>query len=185
MPRGSWTSSIFDLKNSAADFLLRSLLVRTAIEETDRRNEELRKKNRHQEILTLYSAPDEVSGDTEIPFSLLWNLIGYSRWEPHEPTNARVCTKGTGSRLCRLFFHAVVFAEFSQRFKGFYFHWFWQQREVIFSKSWWATLVVVTGFAWPYIFSLWNLGLVNFCIPRSCLLIFSCLFVIITPSSNN
>ncbi|XP_034293671.1 dedicator of cytokinesis protein 6 isoform X1 [Pantherophis guttatus] len=59
MPRGSWTSSIFDLKNSAADFLLRSLLVRTAIEETDRRNAELRKKNRHQEILTLYSAPDE------------------------------------------------------------------------------------------------------------------------------
>ncbi|KAG8130061.1 hypothetical protein E2320_016756, partial [Naja naja] len=59
MPRGSWTSSIFDLKNSAADFLLRSLLVHTAIEETDRSNEELRKKNRHQEILALYSAPDE------------------------------------------------------------------------------------------------------------------------------
>lgn len=85
MPRGSWTSSIFDLKNSAADFLLRSLLVRTAIEETDRRNEELRKKNRHQEILTLYSAPDEVSRDTEIPCSRLWNLVGCSRWEPHEP----------------------------------------------------------------------------------------------------
>ncbi|ETE63591.1 Dedicator of cytokinesis protein 7, partial [Ophiophagus hannah] len=88
MPRGSWTSSIFDLKNSAADFLLRSLLVHTAIEETDRSNEELRKKNRHREILALYSAPDEVSGDTEIPFGLLWKLVGYSRWEPHEPTNA-------------------------------------------------------------------------------------------------
>uniref|UniRef100_A0A670ZXC7 Dedicator of cytokinesis 6 n=1 Tax=Pseudonaja textilis TaxID=8673 RepID=A0A670ZXC7_PSETE len=59
MPRGSWTSSIFDLKNSAADFLLRSLLVRTAIEETDCSNEKLRKKNRHQEILALYPAPDE------------------------------------------------------------------------------------------------------------------------------
>ncbi|XP_072847710.2 dedicator of cytokinesis protein 6 isoform X6 [Pogona vitticeps] len=58
-PRGSWASSIFDLKNSAADFLLRSLLVRTAIEETDRTNEELRKKNRHSEILALYPAPDE------------------------------------------------------------------------------------------------------------------------------
>ncbi|XP_060619527.2 dedicator of cytokinesis protein 6 isoform X1 [Anolis sagrei] len=58
-PRGSWASSIFDLKNSAADFLLRSLLVRTAIEETDRTNEELRKKNRHSEILALYPSPDE------------------------------------------------------------------------------------------------------------------------------
>lgn len=112
MPRSSWISSIFDLKNSAADFLLRSLLVRTAIEETDRTNEELRKKNRHQEILALYSAPDEVSSDIVISFSLLWNLIGSSRWEPHGPTNARVCTKGAGSRLCRLFFPAVVFAEF-------------------------------------------------------------------------
>uniref|UniRef100_A0A670ZX89 Dedicator of cytokinesis 6 n=1 Tax=Pseudonaja textilis TaxID=8673 RepID=A0A670ZX89_PSETE len=70
MPRGSWTSSIFDLKNSAADFLLRSLLVRTAIEETDCSNEKLRKKNRHQEILALYPAPDEVSGNTEIPFEV-------------------------------------------------------------------------------------------------------------------
>uniref|UniRef100_A0A8D2LH06 Dedicator of cytokinesis 6 n=1 Tax=Varanus komodoensis TaxID=61221 RepID=A0A8D2LH06_VARKO len=58
-PRGSWASSIFDLKNSAADFLLRSLLVHTAIEVTDRTNEELRKKNRHSEILALYPAPDE------------------------------------------------------------------------------------------------------------------------------
>ncbi|KAJ7316681.1 hypothetical protein JRQ81_002843, partial [Phrynocephalus forsythii] len=58
-PRGSWASSIFDLKNSAADCLLRSLLVRTAIEETDHANEELRKKNRHSEILALYPAPDE------------------------------------------------------------------------------------------------------------------------------
>ncbi|KAJ6657732.1 hypothetical protein lerEdw1_002233 [Lerista edwardsae] len=59
MPRGSWASSIFDLKNSAADSLLPSLLARTAIEETDRRNEELRKENRHSEILALYPAPDE------------------------------------------------------------------------------------------------------------------------------
>ncbi|XP_053147840.1 dedicator of cytokinesis protein 6 isoform X4 [Hemicordylus capensis] len=59
MPRGSWASSIFDLKNSAADSLLPSLLARTAIEETDRRNEELRKEDRHSEILALYPAPDE------------------------------------------------------------------------------------------------------------------------------
>ncbi|KAL8164603.1 UNVERIFIED_CONTAM: Dedicator of cytokinesis protein 7 [Gekko kuhli] len=58
-PRGSWASSIFDLKNCAADSLLPSLLTRTAIEETDRRNEEQRKENRHAEILALYPAPDE------------------------------------------------------------------------------------------------------------------------------
>ncbi|XP_069460332.1 dedicator of cytokinesis protein 6 isoform X2 [Ambystoma mexicanum] len=58
-PRGSWASSIFDLKNSTADSLLPLLLDRTAIEEIDRRNEELRKENRHQEILALFPAPDE------------------------------------------------------------------------------------------------------------------------------
>ncbi|XP_054859895.1 dedicator of cytokinesis protein 6 [Eublepharis macularius] len=58
-PRGSWASSIFDLKNCVADSLLPSLLARTAIEETDRRNEEQRKENRHSEILALYPAPDE------------------------------------------------------------------------------------------------------------------------------
>ncbi|XP_078541005.1 dedicator of cytokinesis protein 6 isoform X8 [Lissotriton helveticus] len=58
-PRGSWASSIFDLKNSTPDSLLPSLLDRTAIEEIDHRNEELRKENRHREIMSLFSAPDE------------------------------------------------------------------------------------------------------------------------------
>ncbi|XP_038627245.1 dedicator of cytokinesis protein 6 isoform X6 [Tachyglossus aculeatus] len=58
-PRGSWASNIFDLKNSAADSLLPSLLERTAVEEIDRRNEELRKQNRHRDLLALYPAPDD------------------------------------------------------------------------------------------------------------------------------
>ncbi|XP_064416958.1 dedicator of cytokinesis protein 7 isoform X2 [Latimeria chalumnae] len=58
-PRGSWASSIFDLKNSASDSLLPSLLERTALEVIDKRNEEQRKENRHKEILALFPAPDE------------------------------------------------------------------------------------------------------------------------------
>ncbi|CAM4682376.1 dedicator of cytokinesis protein 6 isoform X3 [Caretta caretta] len=58
-PRGSWASSIFDLKNSVADPLLPTLLEHTAMEEVDRRNEELRKENRHPELLALFPAPDE------------------------------------------------------------------------------------------------------------------------------
>uniref|UniRef100_A0A7N4NTZ0 Dedicator of cytokinesis 6 n=1 Tax=Sarcophilus harrisii TaxID=9305 RepID=A0A7N4NTZ0_SARHA len=58
-PRGSWASNIFDLKNSAADSLLPSLLEHTAPEEIDRRNEELRSQNRPRNLLALYPAPDE------------------------------------------------------------------------------------------------------------------------------
>ncbi|XP_036596667.1 dedicator of cytokinesis protein 6 [Trichosurus vulpecula] len=58
-PRGSWASNIFDLKNSAADSLLPSLLEHTAPDEIDRRNEELRRQNRPRDLLALYPAPDE------------------------------------------------------------------------------------------------------------------------------
>ncbi|XP_068130411.1 dedicator of cytokinesis protein 6 isoform X6 [Hyperolius riggenbachi] len=58
-PRGSWASSIFDLKNSAPDPLLSGLLERTPPEETDRMNEEQRREHRHPHILALYPAPDE------------------------------------------------------------------------------------------------------------------------------
>ncbi|XP_069783324.1 dedicator of cytokinesis protein 7-like isoform X3 [Narcine bancroftii] len=58
-PRGSWASSIFDLKNSTADSLLPSLLDRTAIEDVDKRNGEQRKENRHRELLALFPPPDE------------------------------------------------------------------------------------------------------------------------------
>ncbi|XP_075715136.1 dedicator of cytokinesis protein 6 isoform X4 [Rhinoderma darwinii] len=58
-PRGSWASSIFDLKNSAPDPLLPNLLDRALPEEMDRINEEQRRENRHPHILALYPAPDE------------------------------------------------------------------------------------------------------------------------------
>uniref|UniRef100_A0A8C0IMJ0 C2 DOCK-type domain-containing protein n=1 Tax=Chelonoidis abingdonii TaxID=106734 RepID=A0A8C0IMJ0_CHEAB len=58
-PRGSWASSVFDLKNSVADPLLPGLLEHTAMEELDHCNEELRKENRHPELLALFPAPDE------------------------------------------------------------------------------------------------------------------------------
>ncbi|XP_072532651.1 dedicator of cytokinesis protein 7 isoform X4 [Salminus brasiliensis] len=58
-PRGSWASSIFDLKNSSPDALLPSLLERTAAEDMDRRNTENRQQGRHPDLLGLYPTPDE------------------------------------------------------------------------------------------------------------------------------
>nr|XP_015204455.1 PREDICTED: dedicator of cytokinesis protein 6 [Lepisosteus oculatus] len=58
-PRGSWASSIFDLKNSAPDCLLPSLLERNAPEEIDNRNAEKRREGRHPDLLGLFPAPDE------------------------------------------------------------------------------------------------------------------------------
>uniref|UniRef100_A0A3Q3R0N4 Dedicator of cytokinesis 6 n=1 Tax=Monopterus albus TaxID=43700 RepID=A0A3Q3R0N4_MONAL len=58
-PRGSWASSIFDLKNSSPDALLPSVLERTAAEDMDRRNTEARLQGRHSDLLGLYAPPDE------------------------------------------------------------------------------------------------------------------------------
>ncbi|KAG7223180.1 hypothetical protein INR49_015788 [Caranx melampygus] len=58
-PRGSWASSIFDLKNSSPDALLPSVLERTAAEDMDRRNTEARQQGRHSDLLGLYPPPDE------------------------------------------------------------------------------------------------------------------------------
>ncbi|XP_047664248.1 dedicator of cytokinesis protein 7-like isoform X1 [Tachysurus fulvidraco] len=58
-PRGSWASSIFDLKNSSADALLPSLLERTAAEDVDHHNTENRQQGRYPDFLGLYPAPDE------------------------------------------------------------------------------------------------------------------------------
>uniref|UniRef100_A0A3Q3BHB6 Dedicator of cytokinesis 6 n=1 Tax=Kryptolebias marmoratus TaxID=37003 RepID=A0A3Q3BHB6_KRYMA len=58
-PRGSWASSIFDLKNSSPDVLLPSVLERTAAEDMDRHNTEARSQGRHSDLLGLYSPPDE------------------------------------------------------------------------------------------------------------------------------
>lgn len=59
-PRGSWASSIFDLKNSSPDALLPSVLERTAAEDMDRRNAEARLQGRHSDLLGLFPTPDEV-----------------------------------------------------------------------------------------------------------------------------
>uniref|UniRef100_A0A3P8SU22 Dedicator of cytokinesis 6 n=1 Tax=Amphiprion percula TaxID=161767 RepID=A0A3P8SU22_AMPPE len=58
-PRGSWASSIFDLKNSSPDVLLPSVLERTAAEDMDCRNTEARLQGRHSDLLGLYPPPDE------------------------------------------------------------------------------------------------------------------------------
>uniref|UniRef100_A0A3B5MCH8 Dedicator of cytokinesis C/D N-terminal domain-containing protein n=1 Tax=Xiphophorus couchianus TaxID=32473 RepID=A0A3B5MCH8_9TELE len=58
-PRGSWASSIFDLKNSSPDALLPSVLERTAAEDMDRNNMEARSQERHSDLLGLYPPPDE------------------------------------------------------------------------------------------------------------------------------
>ncbi|XP_063043181.1 dedicator of cytokinesis protein 7-like isoform X2 [Engraulis encrasicolus] len=58
-PRGSWASSIFDLKNSSPDALLPSVLERTTAEDMDRRNAEARQQGRHNHLLNLYPTPDE------------------------------------------------------------------------------------------------------------------------------
>ncbi|XP_077590257.1 dedicator of cytokinesis protein 7 isoform X1 [Stigmatopora nigra] len=58
-PRGSWANSIFDLRNSAPDVLLRSVLERTGAEDMDCRNTEARLQERHGDLLGLYLPPDE------------------------------------------------------------------------------------------------------------------------------
>ncbi|CAG12198.1 unnamed protein product [Tetraodon nigroviridis] len=58
-PRGSWASSIFDLKNSTPDALLPSVLERTALEDMDHCNTEARQQGRHSDLLGLYPPPDE------------------------------------------------------------------------------------------------------------------------------
>uniref|UniRef100_A0A3Q3E2Q1 Dedicator of cytokinesis 6 n=1 Tax=Hippocampus comes TaxID=109280 RepID=A0A3Q3E2Q1_HIPCM len=58
-PRGSWASSIFDLKNSAPDMLLPSVLERTGPEDMDCHNTEARLQGRHSDLMGLYPPPDE------------------------------------------------------------------------------------------------------------------------------
>lgn len=67
-PRGSWASSIFDLKQSQADALLPKLLERVTYDEVDRNNEAQRQQNRQDSIFSLYPLAEEVS----FRFSLLW-----------------------------------------------------------------------------------------------------------------
>ena len=59
-PRGSWASSIFDLKQSQADALLPNLFERTSSEEVDRNNDTQRQQNRQDSIFSLYPLSEEV-----------------------------------------------------------------------------------------------------------------------------
>lgn len=77
-PRGSWASSIFDLKNSSPDALLPSVLERTAAEDMDRRNTEARQQGRHSDLLGLYPPPDEVCVISHTWHTLNYNIDGYS-----------------------------------------------------------------------------------------------------------
>uniref|UniRef100_T1J9Y0 Uncharacterized protein n=1 Tax=Strigamia maritima TaxID=126957 RepID=T1J9Y0_STRMM len=58
-PRGSWASSVFDLRNSASDPLIPSLLDRVPIEDVDNLNEKRRSEDRQESVFALYPLQDE------------------------------------------------------------------------------------------------------------------------------
>ncbi|KFM57332.1 Dedicator of cytokinesis protein 7, partial [Stegodyphus mimosarum] len=58
-PRGSWASSVFDLRNSLADPLIPSLLDHTPSEALDYMNEIKRQENRTDSVFALYPPMDD------------------------------------------------------------------------------------------------------------------------------
>ncbi|XP_052102074.1 dedicator of cytokinesis protein 7-like [Mytilus californianus] len=58
-PRGSWASSIFDLKQSQADVLLPNLFEQMSYEQVDKQNEDQRQQNRLDSLFSMYEIPDE------------------------------------------------------------------------------------------------------------------------------
>ena len=72
-PRGSWASSIFDLKQSQADAQLPNLFDRVSQEDIDRNNEIQRQQHRQDTMFALYPTQDEVIiGDI---FTLLVSIV--------------------------------------------------------------------------------------------------------------
>lgn len=71
-PRGSWASSIFDLKNSQADPLLPNLLDRIDPEEIDRMNDKQRELQRQDALFSLFPKQDEVRTCLLV---LRWNSV--------------------------------------------------------------------------------------------------------------
>lgn len=59
-PRGSWASSIFDLKQSQADVLLPNLFEQMSYEQVDKQNEDQRQQHRLDSLFSMYEIPDEV-----------------------------------------------------------------------------------------------------------------------------
>nr|XP_045601186.1 dedicator of cytokinesis protein 7-like isoform X7 [Procambarus clarkii] len=58
-PRGSWASSVFDLRNSVADPLLPSLLSRIPLDTVDNNNQQARLENRQDSLFVLYPPQDD------------------------------------------------------------------------------------------------------------------------------
>ncbi|KAK3089282.1 hypothetical protein FSP39_002319 [Pinctada imbricata] len=58
-PRGSWASSIFDLKSSQADTLLPNLFDHVSNEQVDKNNEQQRQENRQDILFSLFPGEDE------------------------------------------------------------------------------------------------------------------------------
>lgn len=58
-PRGSWASSIFDLKQSQADVLLPNLFEQLSFEQVDKQNEEHRQQHRLESLFSMYETTDE------------------------------------------------------------------------------------------------------------------------------
>ncbi|KAG0718405.1 Dedicator of cytokinesis protein 7 [Chionoecetes opilio] len=58
-PRGSWASSVFDLRNSVADPLLPALLTRVPLDTVDTNNQQARQDNRQDSLFVLYPPQDE------------------------------------------------------------------------------------------------------------------------------
>lgn len=69
-PRGSWASSIFDLKQSQADAQLPNLFDRVTSEEVDRNNEIQRQQLRQDTLFSLYPPQEEVRSVDDINFYL-------------------------------------------------------------------------------------------------------------------
>lgn len=63
-PRGSWASSIFDLRNSQSDPMLPNLLERIHPDEMDQHNLAQRHVNRQDAIFSLYPHIMPVGGHT-------------------------------------------------------------------------------------------------------------------------
>ena len=89
-PRGSWASSDFDLRNSASDGLIPSLLERVPVEEIDRLNEARRMENRQEAIFSLYPLQDEVNRNS-LTFTILSAIESLNIYKCAIPVSAGRC----------------------------------------------------------------------------------------------
>ena len=76
-PRGSWASSIFDLKQSQADVQLPNLFDRVSQEDIDRNNEIQRQQHRQDTMFALYPTQDEVKYDQKQIFCFFFQTFSW------------------------------------------------------------------------------------------------------------